>query len=196
MNLRSIGGLVLATMLAVTFTNRASAQSFQPIPPEFEGPTAFGRSRIGVQVQPMTSELREHFHAPPEKGLLVSRVDAERPAARAGITVGDILVEADGQALAKPFDLLRVVSRAPQGADLEIKVIREGQELTFHVQPEGEGMPWLDPDYWQKWAQRGLEKGSSELQKQLQELERRLKDLERKLDDMQNKPGGRDGEKT
>lgn len=189
-----LGGLIVATVAAcLAFPGLSSAQ---PFPPDLEGATAFGRSRIGIQVQPMTTELREHFHAPPEKGLLVSRVDPDRPGARAGIEVGDILLEADGQALARPFDLLRVVSRAPQGEDLEITAIREGKPMTFHLQPEGEGMPWLDPDYWREWAQKGMRMGSEELRNQMRELDRRLKDLERKLEELQKKSPTEDGKRT
>jgi C-terminal processing protease CtpA/Prc len=193
MNLRRAALALLITTAAVALPLKSS--DGQPVPPEMEG-SAFGRSRIGVQIQPMTTELREHFHAPPDKGLLVARVEPDRPAARAGIQVGDILTDAAGEDLAKPFDLLRIVNRVPQGEDLEIAAVRDGQPLTFHLQPEGEGMPWLDPNYWHDWAQQGMRRGGEELRNQLHEFDRRLKELERKLDEMQKKSGKEDGERT
>ena len=185
-------GIVIAATAAGLTLGVAHAQ---PMPPDVEG-GGFGRSRIGLQIQPMTSELRAHFHAPPDRGLLVSRIDPDRPAGRAGIQVGDILTGAAGEALAKPFDLLRVVNRVPAGTDLEIEAFRDGKQLTFHVQPEGEGMPWLDPNYWHEWAQKGMRRGGEELHNQMQELDRRLKELERKLDEMQKGSGKADGERT
>jgi hypothetical protein len=184
--------LIAATLTCLAFGTAASAQGPHH---ELEG-GAFGRSRIGVQVQPMTTELREHFHAPPDKGLLVTRVEPDGAAARAGVEVGDILVEAGSEPLTKPFDLLRIVNRVPAGETLEISAVREGKPLTFTLQPEGEGMPWLDPNYWRDWAQRGMRMGSEELQRQLHELDRRLKELERKLEDLQKNSEHEGGERT
>ena len=135
----------------------------------------------------MTPELREHFHAPGDRGLLVNHVDAERPGALAGVAVGDVLLEADGQALTRPFDLTRVVSRAPQGKQVEITALRDGNKMTFQVSPEGEGMPWLDPEYWRDWAQKGAELGKGELREQLRELDRRLEELQRRMDKLEEK---------
>jgi hypothetical protein len=152
--------------------------------------------RIGVQVQPMTPELREHFQAPPDRGLLVSHVDPNRPGAVAGIAVGDVLLEGDGQPLARPFDLARIVSRVPEGKDVEITALRAGKKLTLRVQPEGEGMPWIDPQYWRDWAEKGMHMGGEELRRQLRELDRRLEEMQRRLDKLEEASPDDEGEPT
>ena len=63
----------------------------------------------------MTPELREHFEAPSDSGVLVNRVEADRPAARAGVRVGDVLITGDGERIREPFDLVKVVGRVPEG---------------------------------------------------------------------------------
>lgn len=146
--------------------------------------------RIGVQVQPMTPELRQHFGAPPDRGLLVVRVEADRPAARAGLAVGDVILEADGEAQRRTWDLVRVVGRAPEGRTLPLRVLRSGRTRIVEVVPSGAPMPWPDPGELGEWLDRGMQMGSRELRRQLRALERRLEQLEQKIE---QEPEDRDG---
>jgi membrane-associated protease RseP (regulator of RpoE activity) len=147
------------------------------------GPALPGRSRIGLEVQPMTPELRRHFEAPSDRGLLVTRVAPGRPAERAGVRVGDVLLEAGGEPLARSYDLVRVVGRAPAGEGLPLRLLRDGEARTLSVVPEGPSAPWPDPGAWADWLERGMQMGSEELREQLRELERRLEQLERRLEE-------------
>jgi C-terminal processing protease CtpA/Prc len=140
------------------------------------------RGRIGLEVQAMTAELREHFGAPKDRGLLVVRVTPERPAARAGVRVGDVLLEAGGAPLDQPFDLVRAVGRPEAGEKLELTLLRDGKRQTLAVEPEGDAMPWVDPGEWRRHLERGLHQGRDELLRRLDELERRLRELERKVE--------------
>jgi membrane-associated protease RseP (regulator of RpoE activity) len=183
----------LAVLLCAALAGPAAAE---PWPPGVEAMVNPSQGRIGIQVQPMTPELREHFHAPADRGLLVSQVETKRPAALAGIEVGDVLLEGDGQPLTRPFDLVRIVSRAPQGKELEITALRDGVRMTFRVQPEGEDMPWIDPSYWREWVEKGMQMGSEELRRQLHQLDRRLQDLQRRLEKLEEKSAESHGEPT
>jgi membrane-associated protease RseP (regulator of RpoE activity) len=140
------------------------------------------RGRLGIQIQPMTPELREYFKAPSDRGLLVTHIDANSPAARAGLRVGDVIVTARGEPMRRPFDLVRVVGRVSAGGSLELRIIRDGHERTLTVQPGGEPMPWVDPEYWSEWFGRSLRPGTESLRRRLDDLERRLEELERKLE--------------
>lgn len=153
------------------------------------------RGRLGVQVQPMTPELRQHFKAPADRGLLVTRVEPDRPAARAGVHVGDVIIAAGGEPVREPFDLVKIVGRVPAGDTLELRVVRDQGQQTLTVTPTGAATPWVDPDYWSKWLEEGLHQGSRELRHQLEELQRRLDELERKFDE-QRKPATPEKQKT
>jgi membrane-associated protease RseP (regulator of RpoE activity) len=142
-----------------------------------------GGSRIGVHVQSMTPELRTHFEAPPDRGLLVTRVEPGRPAERAGIAVGDVILEAGGVAQRSTWDLVRVVSRAPAGEKLEIRLVRRGKARTVEVVPEGGAVTLPDPGSIVELLERGLQMGSEELREQLRELERRLEELEKRMEE-------------
>jgi membrane-associated protease RseP (regulator of RpoE activity) len=154
----------------------------QPLDWPTDPPFEHSRARIGVQVQSMTPELREHLKAPEDRGLLVGRVEPERPAARAGLRVGDVIVSAGGKPMRRPFDLVRVVGRATAHQPLELRIVRDGKQRTLSVEPELEPTPWADPDRWAEWLEKGMHRGSKELRRQLQMLERRLEELERRFE--------------
>ncbi|MBW2316445.1 MAG: PDZ domain-containing protein [Deltaproteobacteria bacterium] len=139
-------------------------------------PPHLARGRIGVQVQPMTPELREHMKAPADRGILVTRVVPDRPGAAADLRVGDVIVEADNAPMEGPFDLVRAVAGVAEGDEIELKIVRDGEEQRLTVAPEGEPRPWMDPHRW------GVQHGRQELRQRLHEFERRLEELERRLD--------------
>jgi serine protease Do len=55
------------------------------------------RGRIGVAIQDVTPELAESFGLPRASGALVSAVEPDSPAAKAGMEQGDVILQFDGQ---------------------------------------------------------------------------------------------------
>ncbi|MFQ5416639.1 MAG: S1C family serine protease [Myxococcota bacterium] len=145
-------------------------------------PPYLARGRIGVQVQPMTPELREHMKAPADRGILVTRVVPDRPGAAADLRVGDVIVEADDAPMEAPFDLVRAVSGVAEGDEIKLAIVRDGEQHELSVSPEGEPRAWMDPDRWGEWMERGLQHGGGEFRRRLHQLEQRLEQLERRLD--------------
>src|SRR5512145_965387 len=118
----------------------AQPEAGLPLPPALE------RGRVGLQIQPMTPELREHLKAPQEAGVLVVRVEAGSPAARAGVRVGDVVTRAGDDAIESPHDLVARVARVPEGEKLTLGLVRDGRKLEVEVAPEGR--PWPDAEAW------------------------------------------------
>lgn len=147
------------------------------------GAGSVGGARIGVQVQSMTPELRAHFEAPPDRGLLVTRVEPGQPGDRAGVEVGDVILEVDGLAQRRTWDLLRAVGQAPEGEKLPLGILRKGKRRTIHVVPEGRGTTLPDPSSIIELLERGIQMGSEEFREQLRQLERRLEELEKKIEE-------------
>ena len=143
-----------------------------PMPP-------FARGRIGLQVQPMTPELREHLKAPKDAGVLVVRVEAGKPAAAAGVRVGDVVTRAGGEAIDSPHDLIAGVASVPEGGKLALELVRAGRTLTVEVAPEG--LPSSGHPVFERWPPGGFHHGIESLERRLEELERRLERLEEKL---------------
>lgn len=166
--------LLVALLVALLAPAAGGAQpEAMPMPPHFE------RGRIGLQIQPMTPELREHLKAPKEAGVLVVRVEESSPAARAGVRVGDVVTRAGDEAVDAPHDLMARVARVPEGEKLVLGLVREGKKLELEVAPEGR--PWPDAEAWKDWMRGGLHHGMDALQRRLDELERRLDELERRM---------------
>lgn len=86
-----------------------------------------GRSSgyIGVNPIRITPELRQHFGAPKEAGVLVGSVEKGGPAAKAGLKVGDIVTAVDGDKVDSVRDLVRSVRRKKNGETIQIDVMRD-----------------------------------------------------------------------
>jgi serine protease Do len=91
------------------------------------------RPWMGVEIQEITPQLAESLGLPVTAGVLVARVVANSPAARAGLREGDIIVEV-GDAAVKDFDTLRrALFRYKPGNTVTVKLLREGGELNRPV---------------------------------------------------------------
>lgn len=88
---------------------------------------------LGVRSIEMTPELRQHFGAPRDAGVLVGTVEPESPAARAGIQVGDILTAVDGEGLGSTHALSRSVRRHKDGDTVKIDLLRDRSKKTLAV---------------------------------------------------------------
>jgi membrane-associated protease RseP (regulator of RpoE activity) len=85
---------------------------------------------------PLTRELRAHFGAPEDAGVLVARVKEDSPAAASGIQVGDILTAVDGKPLAGPPSLALAVREKKAGDSVNIDFLREKAALSASVTVE------------------------------------------------------------
>ena len=91
------------------------------------------RGWLGVSIQPLTSELAKSFGAKDAKGVLLSEVMADSPAAKAGLQSGDILLEFQGKKVEAPADLQRAVGFTSPGTSVKVKVWRDQGEKTVDV---------------------------------------------------------------
>lgn len=91
------------------------------------------RGRIGVQIGQVTKEVAESIGLGSAKGALVSAVEPDSPAAKAGIEAGDIIVKYDGKAIDKVADLPRLVGNTKPGTKSAITVFRRGQTRDLSI---------------------------------------------------------------
>lgn len=85
------------------------------------------RGRIGVQIGAVTKDVAESIGLGKAQGALVSAVEPDSPAAKAGIEAGDIIVKYDGKDIEKVADLPRMVGNTKPGSKAEVTVFRRGQ---------------------------------------------------------------------
>jgi serine protease Do len=91
------------------------------------------RGWLGVHIQRLTPEMAESLGIPGAKGVLVADVMKDAPAEKAGIRSGDVIVAFDGKGVATESELPALVASARPGSKVEVKVIRDGKEMTLHV---------------------------------------------------------------
>jgi membrane-associated protease RseP (regulator of RpoE activity) len=127
----------------------------------FEWSTATDHARLGVMVIGITPELRKHFGAAEDRGVLIARVEPKSAAASAGLEVGDLIVEVRGRAIDSAGDVLSALAPAKQGDTVSIAVIRDHKPLTLQAKlttpaPRATAAPprWLND--WLEEMRRGL----------------------------------------
>src|SRR5436189_2110861 len=91
------------------------------------------RGWLGVRIQQVTDEIAESLNIKPARGALVAGVDDKGPAKPAGIEPGDVVVKFDGKDVKDPKDLSRVVADTTVGKEVDVVIIRKGQEETRKV---------------------------------------------------------------
>ncbi|MGQ5521876.1 DegQ family serine endoprotease [Chitinimonas sp. PSY-7] len=91
------------------------------------------RGRIGVGIQPMTDELAASFGLKDNKGALVSNVEADGPAAKAGLKAGDVILKFNGREVTQSSDLPRIVGETAPGVSVSIEALRDRTPKTFKI---------------------------------------------------------------
>ena len=91
------------------------------------------RGWIGAGVQELTPELAESFKLGNTKGVLITEVIRNSPAAKAGIKTGDILIAIDGNPISDWSSMLDTVANLPPEKIASIKLMREGTAISVQV---------------------------------------------------------------
>jgi S1-C subfamily serine protease len=108
------------------------------------------RPRLGVGIAPahVARRLRRAVGLPDRDGVLVREVEPDSPAERAGIAVGDLIVEAGGRPIGDPDDVYDALGTIVPGGSLELRLVRGAEERSVTAifapgptngQPAGEG---------------------------------------------------------
>lgn len=94
------------------------------------------RSWVGLDVQPQFKHLGEEA----SRGVLISGVIADSPAARAGLQPGDLMVKLDGKETTARYeeelpDFMRLVTSLPIGQEVPAEVLRAGKPISLRLTP-------------------------------------------------------------
>jgi membrane-associated protease RseP (regulator of RpoE activity) len=96
-----------------------------------------GRGRLGVNVQELAPELAAYFGV--KDGLLVNGVQADTPAAKAGIKAGDVIGSVNGKAVGSPDELIKEL--ADKDGEVTIGVTRDKKPLSLKATLEPRKAP-------------------------------------------------------
>lgn len=103
-----------------------------------------GRGFLGVHLVDITPELRAHFGAAGEAGLLVGRVEPGSPAEQAGLRVGDVVTHVGSEPVATSWDVLRHVRPLTAGQGVALEVVRGGRVETLSATVAERDQPQVD----------------------------------------------------
>jgi len=130
---------------------------------------------LGIEVQELNDDLAEYFNVNADSGLLITKVEEDGPADKAGLKAGDVLVTVDGEKPQSAEDIREILSEHEKGSEVEVGYVRKGRlekgtatledrpeahSFDFNFQTPAPEMSW--------WARDG-----KELRRQITEEQKR-----------------------
>ena len=91
------------------------------------------RGRIGVTIGAVSREVAEAIGLAKAQGALVTNVDSDGPAAKAGVEAGDVVLRFDGKTIDSQSDLPRIVGGTRPGSKVSMSVWRKGTQRDLQV---------------------------------------------------------------
>jgi serine protease Do len=94
---------------------------------------AVTRGWIGVQIQPVTTEIADSLGLKKTEGALVAEAQANGPAAKAGLSSGAVITSVNGDAVKDARDLAKKIASLKPGSSVKLGVFEKGAEKTVSV---------------------------------------------------------------
>ncbi|BCB26882.1 serine protease [Sulfurimicrobium lacus] len=91
------------------------------------------RGRLGIVIQDVSQALADSFGLKQLKGALVSSVEKDSPAGRAGIEPADVIVRLGDKDINSSTDLPALVADLQPGTSIKLTLIRKGTPKTLTV---------------------------------------------------------------
>lgn len=104
--------------------------------PVIEQLRQYGETRrgwLGVRIQNVDDATADALGLGRARGALIAGVDEKGPAKPAGLEVGDVIVQFDGRDVRESTDLPRIVAATPVGKEVDVRIVRKGQEQVKRV---------------------------------------------------------------
>lgn len=91
------------------------------------------RGSLGVSVQEVTKDLAKSYRLDSPSGAIITRVVKDSPAAKAGLKIGDLILEIGGEPVENQRVLYRMVAEAEIDKPVDITIIRKRKRRTLAV---------------------------------------------------------------
>jgi serine protease Do len=91
------------------------------------------RGRLGIGIQEMSEELAQSFKLNEPRGAIVTTVEPNSPAAKAGLQTGDVILRFDGKDIRSASDLPRLVASTKPGSQAALEIWRDGASRTVNA---------------------------------------------------------------
>ena len=87
----------------------------------------------GFDVQPVDARIAQYFGLKQQQGVIVSDINSGGPAEAAGLKVGDIVLEVNGEKVNSDSDILSVMTELSPGDILKFKIYREHKTIDINL---------------------------------------------------------------
>jgi len=94
---------------------------------------------MGIGISDVTPENAKFFNLTDANGAVVSQVEPDSPAAKAGLKTGDVITELDGKKISDASDLQMEVGQKKPGTTIKLGLLRDGKSMTVPVTVEAMG---------------------------------------------------------
>jgi Do/DeqQ family serine protease len=92
------------------------------------------RGYLGVNIDELRPDVAEALGLPKEqRGVIITNLPKDSPAAQAGLERSDIVTAVDGRAVTAPQELRNVIAARAPGSEVELSVLRDGKERKIKV---------------------------------------------------------------
>ncbi|MFK0685084.1 Do family serine endopeptidase [Ochrobactrum sp. BD67] len=91
------------------------------------------RGWLGVRIQPVTEDIAQSLGLKEAKGALIAGLIENSGVDNKAIEAGDVVIRYEGKPVNTARDLPRLVAETPVGKEVEIVVVRQGEEKTVKV---------------------------------------------------------------
>ncbi len=91
------------------------------------------RGWLGVQIQPVTSDIADSLGLKAAKGALVSQPQDNSPASKAGIEAGDVITAVNGEEVKDARDLAKKIGAMLPKNEVKLSILRDGKQKTVSL---------------------------------------------------------------
>jgi serine protease Do len=88
---------------------------------------------LGVQIADVDAEKVKELKLPAERGALITEVEKDSPAAKAGLKANDVVTEFNGQRIESTTQFRRMIRESLAGRSAQLTVWRDGRAQTISV---------------------------------------------------------------
>jgi serine protease Do len=138
-----IGGMLIAAAVACPISFA------QPAAPARSAAIAVQSSAyLGVSVMDVDASRAKALKLKEERGAEITRIDDSGPAAKAGVKVGDVVLEFNGQTVQDSAQLQHLVRETLPGHEVKLSVWRNGAPQTVTATIENRRMAMIEGEPW------------------------------------------------
>ncbi len=134
-------------VITVEIGNSENANRENPFPNMMRrfgnpGPNVFGfgatpsaAPTLGITGQNLSGQLGKYFGAPDDEAVLITSVESNSPAAKAGLKAGDVITKVDGDRVRTLGELREQLRMKREAKTVTLSVLRKGSEMSISIEP-------------------------------------------------------------